>query len=40
MDANRRGDRHPVLWNVANDYVINGDLIDARVGEEIKLVQI
>ena len=40
MDANRRGDRHPVLWNVANDYVINADLIDARVGEEIKLVQI
>ena len=40
MDADRRGDRHPVLWNIANDYVINADLIDARIGEEIKLVQI
>jgi predicted metal-dependent peptidase len=40
MDADRRGDRHPVLWNIANDYVINADLIDGRVGEEIKLVQI
>ena len=40
MDITRRGDRHPVLWNIANDYVINADLIDARVGEEIKIVQI
>lgn len=40
MDTDRRGDRHPVLWNIANDYVINADLIDAKVGEEIKLVQI
>ena len=40
MDVTRRGDRHPVLWNIANDYVINADLIDARVGEEIKIVQI
>ena len=40
MDADRRGDRHPVLWNIANDYVINADLIDARIGEEIKIVQI
>jgi len=40
MDVDRRGDRHPVLWNIANDYVINADLIDANIGEEIKLVQI
>ena len=40
FDANRRGDRDPRLWNIANDYVINADLIDAKIGEEIKLVQI
>ena len=40
MDAERRGDRIPVLWNIANDYVINADLIDANIGEEIKLVEI
>lgn len=40
MDVNRRGDRNPVLWNIANDYVINADLIDGRVGEQIKLVEI
>ena len=40
MDTERRGDRLPILWNIANDYVINADLIDAGVGEEIKIVQI
>ncbi len=40
MDAERRGDRIPILWNIANDYVINADLIDANIGEEIKLVEI
>jgi predicted metal-dependent peptidase len=40
FDVNRRGDRDPRLWNVANDYVINADLIDAKIGEEIKLVKI
>jgi len=40
MDADRRGDRHPMLWNIANDYVINADLIDANIGEQIKLVEI
>lgn len=40
MDADRRGDRNPMLWNIANDYVINADLIDGRVGEQIKLVEI
>ena len=28
------------LWNIANDYVINADSIDANIGEEIKLVEI
>ena len=40
MDADRRGDRNPMLWNIANDYVINADLIDGRIGEQIKLVEI
>ena len=40
FDVNRRGDRDPRLWNIANDYVINADLIDAKIGEEIKLVKI
>ena len=40
MDANRRGDRHPVLWNIANDYVINADLVDGSIGEQIKIVEI
>jgi len=40
FDVARRGNRDPRLWNIANDYVINADLIDAKVGEEIKLVQI
>jgi len=40
MDVARRGDRHPVLWNIANDYVINADLIDGNVGDQIKLVEI
>ena len=40
FDAERRGNRHPMLWNIANDYVINADLIDANIGEQIKLVQI
>ena len=40
MDADRRGDRDPRLWNIANDYVINADLIDANIGEQIKLVEI
>lgn len=40
MDVDRRGDRIPMLWNVANDYVINADLMDANIGEQIKLVDI
>jgi predicted metal-dependent peptidase len=36
----RRGNRNPVLWNVANDYVVNMDLVEGKVGEKIKLVDI
>ena len=34
----RRGDRNPMLWNVANDYAVNGDLKKHRVGEFITSV--
>lgn len=36
----RRGDRHPTLWNIANDYVVNMDLVEGNVGEKISLVEI
>ena len=36
MDPNRRGDRNPMLWNIANDYVNNLDLEYARIGERIR----
>jgi predicted metal-dependent peptidase len=34
----RRGDRDPQLWNIANDYAVNGDLKKHRVGEFITSV--
>jgi len=34
----RRGDRDPQLWNIANDYCVNGDLKKHRVGEFITSV--
>ena len=34
----RRGDRDPMLFNVANDYCVNGDLKKHRVGEFITSV--
>lgn len=34
----RRGDRDPQLWNVADDYCVNSDLIKHRVGEKITTV--
>ena len=40
MDRNRMGNRDPKLWNVANDFVINADLVDGNIGEEIKLIKI
>lgn len=40
MDKVRLGNRDRRLWNIANDYVINADLIEAKIGEQIKLVDI
>jgi predicted metal-dependent peptidase len=31
----RRGERDPKLWNIADDYCVNADLIEQRVGEKI-----
>lgn len=36
----RRGDRDPQLWNIADDYCVNADLIEQRVGEKINKVPI
>jgi len=33
----RRGDRDPRLWNIADDYCVNQDLIDQRIGEFIPI---
>ena len=34
----RRGDRDPKIWNIANDFCVNSDLIEHRVGEKITTV--
>jgi predicted metal-dependent peptidase len=31
----RRGDRDPKIWNIADDYCVNADLIEQKVGERI-----
>jgi|TARA_B110000908_G_scaffold154534_1_gene191933 predicted metal-dependent peptidase len=36
----RRGDKNPMLWNIANDYVVNMDLVEGNVGAKIRLVDI
>jgi len=36
----RRVDRHPGLWNIANDYLVNFDLVEENVGELITTVEI
>lgn len=36
----RRNDRNPQLWNIANDYLVNYDLVEDRVGELITTVEI
>ena len=36
----RRGDKQPLLWNIANDYVVNMDLVEGNVGKKIALVDI
>lgn len=33
----RRGERDPRLWNIADDYCVNQDLIDQRIGEKIPI---
>ena len=33
----RRGDRDPQIFNVANDFAVNADLIDQKVGERINV---
>ena len=40
MDKTRLGNRDPRLWNIANDYVINNDCVEANIGKKIDLVQI
>ena len=34
----RRGDRDPIIFNVANDFAVNSDLVDQKVGERISVV--
>ena len=36
----RRQSRDPKIWNIADDYVVNADLIEQRVGEKITVVPI
>lgn len=31
----RRGERDPKLWNIADDYCVNWDLVEQRVGDKI-----
>lgn len=31
----RRGERDPQLWNIADDYCVNQDLLDQKIGEKI-----
>jgi len=40
MDRDRMGDRIPELWNIANDYVINWELVEAGIGTRITLIDI
>jgi predicted metal-dependent peptidase len=36
----RRGEREPRLWNIADDYCVNADLIQYRIGEKINKVPV
>ena len=31
----RRGERDPKIWNIADDYCVNQDLLDQKIGEKI-----
>jgi predicted metal-dependent peptidase len=33
----RRGDRDPKLWNIADDYCVNWDLTEQRIGDKIPI---
>jgi len=35
---NRRGDRHPMLYNIAADYIVNNALVRDRIGSKPKIV--
>jgi predicted metal-dependent peptidase len=34
----RRNERDPQIWNIANDYCVNADLVEHKVGEKITTV--
>ena len=36
----RRGDREPRLWNIADDFCVNADLIEHKIGDRITKVPI
>jgi len=36
----RRQDRHPKIWNLANDYCVNNDLVDHNIGRKITTIEI
>lgn len=40
LNPERRGDRDARLWNIANDRVINLELVECNIGERITLVDI
>jgi len=36
----RRQDRNPQMWNIANDYCVNADLVDHNIGRKITTIDI
>ena len=36
----RRESRHPKIWNIANDYCVNNDLVDHNIGRKITTIEI
>ena len=35
----RRGERHPMLYNIAADYIVNNTLVRDRIGDKPRLVE-
>lgn len=35
----RKGDRNTTIWNIAGDYVINNELVNAKIGKLIRVVK-